>query len=669
MTERVKKYLEFHLSRSYRQNRKDVDFSLEKYKNLDENLYAAEVFSACAESEEPLFYENYIFGFNRGCVIKAEDAKAWKIDNITPNYSTLIDNGTENIRKRINSYMTVADEKQNNFYAAVLKVLDSFEKLADRYKAAAKEQGKTELYSALCKVPRKAASTFYEACLYQKMITFMLRLINPWHITLGRFDQYMYKYFLADKEKGKSTEELFEILELYFISLNFDTDIYGGVQQGDNGQSLVLGGYDLDGMDAFNELSELCINASCELCLIDPKINLRVSKKTPRERYQLATKLTKMGLGFPQYSNDDIVIPALIKLGYAPEDAANYSVAACWEFIVPGKGLDVPNAENICVPRHVNNAIIKSLKASDTFEDLLKAAEDEIGDYIEHMIEDKRINRSYTVYQNHPFLSLMVDGCIEQGTDLKYVKGCYRNFGSHSTGLSVAADALAAVKKVIYEDKTVDKDRLLAALKTDYEKDPELRNLLISCPKVGNDDNYADSLMVHIMKFIAKKLNRRPNGHGGIWRSATGSAQNYYYAAKDDPATADGRKAYTPYPSSYSPTLTAKLSGPLSVIRSFTKPDLTESCNGGPLTMEVHDNVFRNLEGEGKVADMVKLFIDMGGHQLQLNAINRERLLDAQKHPENYPNLVVRVWGWSGYFVELDPAFQNHIISRTNFTF
>ena len=263
----------------------------------------------------------------------------------------------------------------------------------------------------------------------------------------------------------------------------------------------------------------------------------------------------------------------------------------------------------------------------------------------------------------------MVDGCIEQGTDLKYVKGCYRNFGSHSTGLSVAADALAAVKKVIYEDKTVDKDRLLAALKTDYEKDPELRNLLISCPKVGNDDNYADSLMVHIMKFIAKKLNRRPNGHGGIWRSATGSAQNYYYAAKDDPATADGRKAYTPYPSSYSPTLTAKLSGPLSVIRSFTKPDLTESCNGGPLTMEVHDNVFRNLEGEGKVADMVKLFIDMGGHQLQLNAINRERLLDAQAHPENYPNLVVRVWGWSGYFVELDPAFQNHIISRTNFTF
>jgi len=668
MTERVKKYLDLHLSRTYRQDRKETDFSLDEYKDLDENLYAAELFSACAETQEPFFYENDIFGFNRGCVITAEDSKAWKIDNITPNYSALIDCGTEKLKKRINAYMTVADENQKNFYLAVLKVIDSFEKLADRYRDAAKECGKTELYEALCNVPRKAASSFYEACLYQKMIIFMLRLINPWHLTLGRFDQYMYKYFLADKEKGKTTEELFENLELYFISLNMDTDIYGGVQQGDNGQSIVLGGYDLNGNDSFNELSELCIKASCELCLIDPKINLRVSKKTPRERYRLATELTKKGLGFPQYSNDDIVIPALIKLGYAPEDAANYSIAACWEFIIPGKGLDVPNAENICVPRHVNNAIIKSLKTSDTFEELLKAAEDEIEGYIEAMIEDKRINRSYTVFQSHPFLSLMIDGCIEQGTDLKYVKGCYRNFGSHSTGLSVAADALAAVKKVIYEDKTVDKDRLLTALKTDYENDPELRNLLISCPKVGNDDDYADSLMVHIMKFIAKKLNRRPNGQGGIWRSATGSAQNYYYAAKDDPATADGRKAFTPYPSSYSPTLTAKLNGPLSVIRSFTKPDLTESCNGGPLTMEVHDNVFRNLEGEVKVADMVKLFIDMGGHQLQLNAINRDRLLDAQAHPENYPNLVVRVWGWSGYFVELDPAFQNHIISRTNFT-
>ncbi|MBQ9768926.1 MAG: pyruvate formate lyase family protein, partial [Clostridia bacterium] len=494
MTERVKKYLEFHLSRSYRQDRREVDFSLEKYKSLDENLYAAELFSACAEIEEPLFYENDIFGFNRGCVITAEDSKAWKIDNLTPNYSTLIDCGTEALKKRINAYMTVADEKQKNFYLAVLKVLDSFEKLADRYRDAAKECGKTELYEALCNVPRKAASSFYEACLYQKMIIFMLRLINPWHLTLGRFDQYMYKYFLADKEKGKTTEEFFEILELYFISLNMDTDIYGGVQQGDNGQSIVLGGYDLNGNDSFNELSELCIKASSELCLIDPKINLRVSKKTPRERYRLATELTKKGLGFPQYSNDDIVIPALIKLGYAPEDAANYSIAACWEFIIPGKGLDVPNAENICVPRHVNNAIIKSLKTSDTFEELLKAAEDEIEGYIEVMIEDKRINRSYTVFQSHPFLSLMIDGCIEQGTDLKYVKGCYRNFGCHSTGLSVAADALAAVKKVIYEDKTVDKDRLLTALKTDYENDPELRNLLISCPKVGNDDDYADSL-------------------------------------------------------------------------------------------------------------------------------------------------------------------------------
>ena len=163
---------------------------------------------------------------------------------------------------------------------------------------------------------------------------------------------------------------------------------------------------------------------------------------------------------------------------------------------------------------------------------------------------------------------------------------------------------------------------------------------------------------------------KKPNGGfpNSVWRAGTGSAMEYIRCARQCPATADGRNAGAPFSSSFSPAITTRLSGPLSVIQSFTKYDLTRIANGGPLTMEVHDTVFRNPEGEKKVAQLVKAFVHLGGHQLQLNSINRERLLDAQAHPENYPNLIVRVWGWSGYFCELDREYQDHIIARTEFT-
>ncbi len=152
-----------------------------------------------------------------------------------------------------------------------------------------------------------------------------------------------------------------------------------------------------------------------------------------------------------------------------------------------------------------------------------------------------------------------------------------------------------------------------------------------------------------------------------FYRSGGGSAMEYLWSAAKVAATADGRYAYTPYSSSFSPAITTRLNGPLSVIQSFTKYNMTRAINGGPLTMEVHDTTFRNEYGIEKVAALVKAFIDLGGHQLQLNSINRDRLVAAQKHPELYPNLIVRVWGWSGYFNELDIDYQNHVIKRTEF--
>ena len=173
--------------------------------------------------------------------------------------------------------------------------------------------------------------------------------------------------------------------------------------------------------------------------------------------------------------------------------------------------------------------------------------------------------------------------------------------------------------------------------------------------------------MSELLDFYAQTVDGVPDSVGGVFRAGTGGSMDYVTMSRDVGATADGRKAGQPYPASFSPSIGVRANGPLSVVQTFTSFDMTKIINGGPLTLEMHDNVFRNEEGIEKVAALVKTFISLGGHELQLNSISRERLLDAQAHPEKHPDLIVRVWGWSGYFNELDIEYQNHVISRTEY--
>jgi formate C-acetyltransferase len=267
-----------------------------------------------------------------------------------------------------------------------------------------------------------------------------------------------------------------------------------------------------------------------------------------------------------------------------------------------------------------------------------------------------------------PYLSVFVDDCIERGLDATKGGAVYHNDGAHGVGIAPAADAIAAVKKAVFEEKKYSAEELVAAINANFDGYSELRNYLIGCPKMGNNDDYVDGFADIMMDIFADVFAGYKNRFGGVLRPGTGSAMEYLNSAAKVGATADGRYAKSAFGSSFSPSPIARLEGPLSCIQSFTKYDLTKIINGGPLTMEIHDNTFRNDDGIKKVAALVKAFIDLGGHQLQLNSINRDVLLDAQKHPENHKNLIVRVWGWSGYFNELDVEYQNHIISRTEFS-
>lgn len=660
MNQKIQAMLTHLQAREYRANRKHV--SCESFDGRDDLDAQVEFLRTIAEMEAPLLYENDAFGFHRttDCKTHCRDG------NVTPNYARVITLGFEKIASQIRqSIQATRDEKKQKYGTVMLEMLAICQAIGDKYRTHAERVGNRRLAHALSKVPRHGAESFYEALVFMKLCIYALRIYGASHLTLGRFDQYMYPFYLHDKSIGVSDEEIFDCIEEFFISINYDTDLYHGVQQGDNGQSMVLGGFDLDGRDRYNALSKMCLQASLELSVIDPKINLRVGKNTPDELYEYATLLTKQGLGFPQYCNDDVVIPGLIKLGYRAEDAQNYTVAACWEYIIPNRGADVPNIETFDFPKVVNEVVVSELMHCDTFEQLIERVRVAIAQECERLREGRRAK----TFVPMPLLSMFMDGCIESLTDMWAHGTEYLNFGCHGAGIANAADALAAIRQTVYVEKKTEKRTLLDAMAADYVGYAEVRNLQRAAPKMGNNDDFVDEIAAFLMDRFSENMNNRDNFHGGVWRAGTGSAMEYLWRGEKCPATADGRRAGEPYSSSFSPSLDVKTTGLLSVLLSFSKYDMTKIINGGPLTIEVHDTVLRNDIGIQKTAALVKNFILLGGHQLQLNTINRDRLLDAQRHPEKYPHLITRVWGWSGYFNELDVKYQNHIIRRCEYTY
>lgn len=566
------------------------------------------------------------------------------MSNLCPDYEGVIKVGLLEVRKKADEYGK--------------RIIDCIIDLSDRYKEEAKKQGKEELARVLERVPRYGATNFYEALQFFRIIHFSLWFEGNYHINIGRFDKYMYPYLKADMEKEIYTEEsALDMVEDFFLSFNKDSDLYPGVQQGDNGQSLVLGGMDENGNEVFNLLSSLCLKASKNLLMIDPKINLRVNKNTPLKIYELGSELTKAGLGFPQYSNDDIVIDGLMKLGYDREDATDYVMAACWEFIIPKHGGDIANIGALSFPKVIDNALHNSLNECENYDDFFDAVQKEIFEECNNICD----NIKNLWFVPSPFMNVMMKGGIYEG-------GKYNNFGIHGTGIATAADSLAAIEKYVFTDKTISKNDLLEAVDSNFEKHSEILPILrYEAPKMGNNDDRADSKATMLLHAFSQALKGKINCRGGIFRAGTGSAMYYLWHANEIGASPDGRRKGEPFGTNYSASLFAKINGPVSVIKSFTKQDFSEAINGGPLTLEFASSMFSDSDSVKKVAMLVKAYIDMGGHQLQLNAVNSEKMLDAQKHPENYKQLVVRIWGWSAYFVELDEEYQNHVIKRQQY--
>ncbi len=594
------------------------------------------------------------------------------VSNICADWNLLLTQGLSG-RRRI--ALARREQKTDNprameFLDSAIETIDAVLELAGRYASEARSAGREQIAEILDRVPAQPARTFHEALQSLKLCHAVVWLGGNYHVGLGRFDQYMWPYLEADLAAGRLTIEAAEdLLAEFFISLNKDSDLYPGVQQGDNGQSLTLGGVTPDGESAVNELTRLVLRVARDVAMIDPKINLRISAETDLDLLCLATELTRIGLGFPQYSNDDVVIPALVAHGYDLEDARDYVVAACWEFIIPGRGMEVVNIGAVSFPAAVDEALRNGLASEEGFDRILERVRVQICGQVQRLADAY----SKLLLPPAPYYSIFMRSCLEQGRDVS--EGLkYNNFGIHGAGSANAADALAAVKKLIFQEHSFTPDELLSALRTNFGGYEALRRMLEEQgPKVGNNDPSADELLVRLFDDLAdacEGYGKTPRG--GVLRAGTGSAMYYVWLAAGHPgmrepvvgATADGRLRGQPFSANLAPSPGVGVRGPISTLQSFAKLDYRRVCNGGPITMELSDSVFQNPNSIRKTAMLVRTFAHLGCQQLQLNSLSLNTLLDAKAHPERHKNLIVRVWGWSGYFCELAPEYQEHIIAR-----
>lgn len=582
-----------------------------------------------------------------------------KVTNLAWDYNTVLSEGLEGRRTRLEN----GKKSDPEYVVMTNRTIDAVEKFADKYADEMDRQGKSKDAETLRRTVRYGADTLEEAFQVFRIVHFALWASWCYHNTVGRFDQWAYPFYKKDIERGILTEETaLDLIEDFFLSFNRDSDLYWSLAWGDNGQSMMLGGVKRDGTSAVNELTYMSMEASRELRMIDPKINLRVDKNTPLELFERGTELTKTGVGFPQYANDDIVIPGLVKVGYDIEDARDYSVAACWEFIVPNIAMDIPNIGAMPLADIANNIIRNQLNDINSTEEFMEIYAKALR---EKALEITESHKNLFI-EPSPMQSMLVQGALEEGRD--FSEGSkYNNYGLHGTGYSCAVDQIAAIDSLIFKQGKITKERLLEGLANDFETDKELRYMLRNeADKIGRDDS-ANEIGNQVLDLFAKSLEGIKNERGGIYRAGTGSAMYYVWHGETLSATADGRDKGASLPANFSPSLFITNAGPFSALKGFAPASLVDAVNGGPMTFELHESVFNSEDAITKVATLVRSYIQEGGHQLQINSVNNEKMRKAQENPEEYKDLIVRVWGWSGHFVEMDKCYQDQIIQRHEF--
>ncbi len=566
------------------------------------------------------------------------------------------------------------------------------EKLREMASSEARDWRKHELLAMaeIClHVPAHAPRDFHEALQYYWFVHLaVITELNPWDsFNPGRLDQHLYPFFKKELMDGTLTiEKAKELLQSFWIKFNnhpappkigvtaLESNTYTDF-------SLInLGGVLADGSDAVNDLSYIILDVIEEMRLLQPSSMVQVSKKNPDRFLKRALKIVKTGFGQPSIFNTDAIVQELLRQGKSIVDARNGGASGCVEsgafgtecYILTGY-FNIPKVLEITLnngwDKYTNKKI--GLDTGDpasfkSFEELLQAFNLQLQHFINIKIRGNNIIETlFSDYLPAPFLSLLIDDCILNGKDYNSGGARYNTSYIQGVGLGSITDNLTAIKMHVFDKKNINMSGMLAAMETDFKGYEELRNdLIYHTPKYGNDDDYADAQAVRVFEMYYDAINGRPTPRGGAYRINMLPTTCHVYFGAVMGAMPDGRKAGMPLSEGISPVQGADKEGPTAVLKSAAKIDHIRT-GGTLLNQKFTPAFFEDEDAIEKICQLVRSYFRMDGHHIQFNVVDAATLKEAQLHPENYRDLIVRVAGYSDYFNDLGEDLQNEIIQRT----
>ena len=577
---------------------------------------------------------------------------------------------------------------------------DAIIAFAKRYAAALKKRAgeetnpgrKAELLKmvAICeRVPAHAPQTFHEALQHYWFIHLgVITEVNPWDsFNPGRLDQHLFPFYKKEIDEGSLTQETAkELLEAFWVKFNnHPAPPKIGVTAKESSTytdfALInLGGVKADGSDAVNSLSYLILDVIEEMRILQPGSMIQVSKKNPDRFIKRAARIIRTGFGQPSVFNSDAIVQELLRQGKSLEDARNGGASGCVEtgafgtesYILTGY-FNLPKVFEITLNNGTDPVTGKKigLKTGNpaeftTFENMMAAFQKQLQYFIDLKIKGNNlIDRIIAENIPVPFLSLVIDDCIANGKDYNDGGARYNTSYIQGVGLGTLTDVLTSVKYNVFDQKKYTLNELLEAALRDFEGDEVLRNdLLNHTPKYGNDDDYADEQAVLIFNLFYESVNGRPTTKGGYFRINMLPTTSHVYFGSVVGASLDGRKAGKPLSEGISPFQGADRKGPSAVIRSAAKIDHLKT-GGTLLNQKFNPSLLDDEKGLDALVALIRTYFRMDGHHIQFNVVTADTLRDAQKHPENHKDLIVRVAGYSDYFNDLGEELQNEIIRRT----
>ncbi|WP_294578215.1 glycyl radical protein [uncultured Thomasclavelia sp.] len=638
--------------------------------------------------------------------------------HLAVDYKQLLETGLVGYEKRVLKLkesldLCVAENiDKYHFYRAVLIVINAVKNFAKRFSDLALtlandvgETRKQELLeiSRICKkVPYYPAESFHEAIQAVWFIQLILQIESNGHsLSYGRFDQYMYPYFNKDITNGIIDEEkVVELLDNLWIKTLTINKVRSQSHTFSSAgspmyQNVTIGGQTTDKKDAVNRLSFLVLKSVAQTRLPQPNLTVRYHRNIDPAFLDEAIEVMKLGTGMPAFNNDEVIIPSFIEKGVKEEDAYDYSAIGCVETAVPGKwgyrctGMSYMNFPRILLIAMNNGIDMTSGKRfvkecgyfteMNSFDELM-AAWDQVVRELTRMsvIVENAIDLASEREVPDILCSTLTQDCIGRGKTIKEGGAIYDYISGLQVGIANMADSLAAIKKLVFEEKKITKQQLWDALLDDFTspESQEIQKMLINeAPKYGNDDDYVDQLVVTAYDSYIDEMKKYPNTRygrgpiGGIRYAGTSSISANVGQGYGTMATPDGRKAHSPLAEGCSPAHSLDKKGPTAVFKSVSKLPTHEITGGVLLNQKVTPQMLSSEENKQKLELLIKTFFNrLEGYHVQYNVVSRETLIDAQKHPEKHKDLIVRVAGYSAFFNVLSKATQDDIIGRTEQT-